>query len=388
MGRIPIQASSATTVTIDGREILAFGGNNYAALAHHPEVVRALCDAAQTLGLTTTASRETTGNTTTHEALEKELAEFLGTQAAILTTEGYTANIALAQSLIREYKVALVDERSHRSIGHAVAAAGFTVVPFKHLSASDAARLAQEHAAAGVTIWTDTVFAADGAIAPLPGLLDALPAGTGVLVADDCHGFCAIGPSGRGTAAHFGLRDLRLVTTTTLAKGLGCYGGCIASTRERIASVREHAGIYRGTTPVPPPFAHAARAAIRVMSRSTEVAERLAENTRLARAGLEGLGITLNQDPVPIMTFTLEPREFQERVHESLLRDGILAPLIEYPGGPAERYFRVTVNAAHTPEQILRLTAAFAGQLRGWHAQQARPQGERVGRARTPARAH
>ena len=66
MGRIPIQASSATTVTIDGREILAFGGNNYAALAHHPEVVRALCDAAQTLGLTTTASRETTGNTTTH----------------------------------------------------------------------------------------------------------------------------------------------------------------------------------------------------------------------------------------------------------------------------------------------------------------------------------
>lgn len=364
MGRIPIQASSATTVTIDGREILAFGGNNYAALAHHPEVVRALCDAAATLGLTTTASRETTGNTTTHEALEKELAEFLGTEAAILTTEGYTANIALAQSLARDFGVALIDETSHRSIAHAVSAAGFEVVRYRHLSAPDAARLAREHAARGVTIWTDTVFAADGAIAPLPALLEALGEGAGALVADDCHGFCALGPHGRGACAHFGLRDPRLCITTTLAKGLGCYGGCVAATRERVASVREHAGVYRGTTPVPPPYAHAARAAIRVMLRANGPAHRLAENTRLARAGFEAIGIALHPDPVPIMTFTLEPREFQERAHESLLRDGILAPLIEYPGGPAERYFRVTVNAAHTPEQIQRLIAAFAGQLR------------------------
>jgi len=364
MGRIPIQASSATTVTIDGREILAFGGNNYAALAHHPEVVRAVCDAAMTLGLTTTASRETTGNTTTHEALEHELAEFLGTQSAILTTEGYTANIALAQSLSRDFKVALIDETSHRSIAHAVGSAGFECIKYKHLSAPDASRLAREHADRGVTIWTDTVFAADGAIAPLPALLEALPHGAGALIADDCHGFCALGPNGRGAAAHFGLRDPRLMITTTLAKGLGCYGGCVAATRERIASVREHAGIYRGTTPVPPPYAHAARAALRVMLRDDGPARRLAENTRMARSGLEGLGITLNSDPVPIMTFTLEPREFQERVHLALLRDGILAPLIEYPGGPAERFFRVTVNAAHTPEQILRLVAAVAGQLR------------------------
>jgi len=387
MGRIPIQASSATTVTIDGREVLSFGGNNYAALAHHQEVVRALCDAAGTLGLTTTASRETTGNTTTHEALEEELAEFLGTEAAILTTEGYTANIALAQSLVRDFKVALIDEVSHRSIVHAVSAAGFEVHRYKHLSMTDAARLASEHADRGVTIWTDTVFAADGAIARLPGLLEALPQGGGALIADDCHGFCALGPQGRGAAAYFGLRDPRLMITTTLAKGLGCYGGCIAATGERIASVREHSGIYRGTTPVPPPYAHAARAAIRVMLREDGPAERLADNARLARSGLQGLGISVHSDPVPIMTFTLEPREFQERAHEALLRDGILAPLIEYPGGPAERYFRVTVNAAHTPEMIQRMVAAFAGQIRGWHAQHGRAPTGRAGRSRAAVRA-
>ncbi|MCC6970319.1 MAG: aminotransferase class I/II-fold pyridoxal phosphate-dependent enzyme [Phycisphaerales bacterium] len=264
---------------------------------------------------------------------------------------------------------------------HAVEAAGFEVFRYKHLSVTDATRLAREHEADGVTIWTDTVFAADGAIARLPGLLDALPQGGGALIADDCHGFCAIGPYGRGAAAYFGLRDPRLMITTTLAKGLGCYGGCVAATRERIASVREHAGIYRGTTPVPPPYAHAARAALRVMQREDGPAERLAENTRLARAGLEALGIKIHSDPVPIMTFTLDPREFQEKAHEGLLRDGILAPHIEYPGGPADRYFRVTVNAAHTSEQIQRLIGAFAGQIRGWHAQSTRPKTVRTGKA-------
>src|SRR5262245_30891422 len=99
MARTPIQSSTSTTVTIAGRQLLSFAGNNYMALAHHPAVHAALLEGATDLGLTTTSSRETTGNTTAHEALERQLADFLRTESAILTCEGYTANIALAQSL-------------------------------------------------------------------------------------------------------------------------------------------------------------------------------------------------------------------------------------------------------------------------------------------------
>lgn len=348
---------------MNGREYLAFAGNNYAALAHHPEVVRALCDAAQGLGLTTTASRETTGNTTTHEALESELAEFTGFPAAILVAEGYAANIALAQSLAKDFSVAIIDETSHRSISHSLNAAGFKIFTYRHLSATDCAKQLAAHAPDGrAVVFTDSVFAADGAVAPLPELLGVL-APAGILVADDCHGFCVLGRRGRGTIDHFGLRDPRLILTTTLAKGLGCYGGLIAATRPRIDSIRTYAGIYRGSTPIPPPMAHAARAALRVIDRDDGTVRRLRENTLRIRAGLQALGVTINTDEVPIVTFVISPKDRMERVHSMLLEAGFLAPLIEYPGGPADRYFRWTVNAAHTPAQIDALVSTFAALL-------------------------
>lgn len=372
MGRIPIEASTATTVTVDGRELLFFGGNNYLGLAHHPEVHAALCASVGELGMTTTSSRETTGNTTVHEALERELAAFLGVDAAILTAEGYTANLALAQSLATDHRVALIDEKSHRSVLNAVDAAGLEVVKYRHVSAAHAAELVQRYAGKdeamaegrGVVIFTDGVFAADGAIAPARGLLEALPPGAGTLVIDDCHGFCVLGDGGRGTASMFGVRDPRLVITTTLAKGLGCYGGCIAGSASRVASVRENAGVYRGSTPVPPPMAQAARAALALLERSPGMVTRLFENVRRARAGLTSLGIELGVDEHPILTFTVGNVGRMDRMYARLWEAGILASLIEYPGGPTERYFRLSVNAMHTAGQIDRLIEEFGVAMR------------------------
>jgi len=364
MGRIPIEASTATTVRVDGRDLLFFGGNNYLGLAHHPEVHAALCASVGELGLTTTSSRETTGNTTAHEALEGELAAFLGAESAILTAEGYTANLALAQSLATDHRVALIDEKSHRSVLNSVSAAGLEVVKYRHVSATHAAELVTRHAAKGVLIFTDGVFAADGAIAPARELLGALPPGAGTLVIDDCHGFCVLGDGGRGTASMFGVRDPRLVITTTLAKGLGCYGGCIAGAAARVASVREHAGVYRGSTPVPPPIAQAARVALALLTRTPGMVTRLFENVWRARAGLTSLKIELGVDEHPILTFTVGSVARMDRVYARLWEAGILAPLIEYPGGPTERYFRLSVNAMHTAGQIDRLIKEFGVAMR------------------------
>lgn len=364
MGRISIEAFGPTTASIGGREVLTFGGCGYLGLSHHPKVRAALVDALGSLGLSTSASRETTGNTLTHEALEHDLAAFLGMESAILTPEGYTANLALAQVLARRYRVALIDDRSHRSVGHAVAAAGLEVHHFDHLSAGQAAQLAARHADRGVVIYTDGVFAADGSVAPADRLLAALPGRNSLLVIDDCHGFCVLGDLGRGTAAHFGLSDPRLCITTTLGKGLGCYGGAIAGPGELIRDIQTHAGVYRGTTPVPPPIAAAARAALAVVAQDGSLVQNLRTNIGHMRAVLAGAGLRFPEPAVPIFTFMLDSEERMLAIHQALFERGILAPLIEYPGGPGSRYFRLAVTAAHTPEQIDRLGRELAALIR------------------------
>lgn len=364
MGRISIDAFSSTHARIGGRDILTFGGCGYLGLSHHPRVRAALIDALGSLGLSTSASRETTGNTLTHEALEAQLASFLNLDAAILTPEGYTANLALAQGLARRYRVAIVDERSHRSVSHAVAAAGLEVHSYDHLSAGQAAALAARHADRGVVIYTDGVFAADGSVAPADRLLTALPQRNALLIIDDCHGFGVLGDNGRGTASHFNVADPRLCITTTLAKGLGCYGGAIAGPGELIRDIQTHAGVYRGTTPVPPPIAAAAIAALRTVQDEPNLVENLRANVGRMREVLAVAGLRFPDPPVPIFTFMLDSAERMEAIHHALFERGILAPLIEYPGGPASRYFRLSVTAAHSFEHIDRLGRELAALLR------------------------
>ncbi len=359
MPRIPIEANTASTVTVQGRELVAFGGCNYLGLGHHPDVKAAVVRAMGYLGITTSASRETSGNTLEHEKLEAELAAFLGMQGAILMPEGYTANLALAQALgspaaarSDDVGVAVIDEKSHRSIRNAVEAAGFTVADFEHLNAADAMRVVRRHPGRRICLWTDGIFAADGAISPLPELLAALPANNSSMVVDDCHGFCVLGARGRGTLEHFGLKDPRIIWTSTLAKGLGCYGGAIAGSRELVDLVRFEAGIYKGTTPVPPILAHAGREALRVIDREPGLVKALEANVRRVRRSLNAMGLVVEDSASPVMTFVLDSAERMRAFYERLLEGGVFIPLIDYPNGPAPLYFRLSVCAMHTPEQI------------------------------------
>lgn len=372
MGRIPIESFTASTVVVDGRELVAFGGCNYLGLAHHPRVHAAVHRAMTTLGLTTSASRETTGNTLEHEALEAELAEFFGMQAAILTPEGYTANIALAQALghadAGDPAVAIIDARSHRSVRNAVEFAGMSVVDYPHLDGPGAADAIRQVASSGrrIVVWTDGVFAADGEIAPLADIYRALPQHNAALVVDDCHGFCVLGPAGRGTLEHFGipLSDPRIAITTTLAKGLGCYGGAVIATQSLIEHVRRNAWIYKGTTPVPPILAHAAREALRVIREQPTLLADLARNIRAVRAGLIKAGLPVGDTASPVLTFVLRPEDRMDEAYQRLLDAGVLVPLIDYPNGPAPRYFRLSIGAAHTPEQTALVVDAVAEAVR------------------------
>lgn len=356
-----VTSSTSTTVQIEGRTLLSFGGCDYLGLAHHPSVIAAAAEAMGLYGLSTTASRVTTGNTLAHNRLEEDVARLLVQPASCIVPEGYTANLALAQALSRRTRVALIDERAHRSISDSAFAAGLRIVRFDHLDASSASRHLAQIGREPVAIMTDGVFTADGSVAPVRELLACLRTHEDVLLVDDCHGVGVLG-EGRGTCRWLGVSDPRLVLTTTLAKGIGCYGGAVAGQPELIDDVRRHATAFICTTPVPPAMAAAASASIRVLEHDRSRHASLARNARALRGAVRSLGIHLPDQPTPIAAFILaggdEPE--MERVQRGLSDAGIVAPLIRYPGGPGARYFRLTVTAEHTDEHIERLRAAMA----------------------------
>jgi len=362
MPRLPIEQVSPTTVRMQGQDLLAFGGCNYLGLTNEQAVHAAVAAAMANFGISTTASRETTGNTLIHEELEAALAKFTGQEAAILSAEGYTANFTAAQGLADEHRVAIIDANAHRSIRNAATAAGMFVFEYEHLNVESAAWLIRQNADAGIAVMTDSVFAADGAVAPMRELLDLLPPHRACLLIDDCHGFAVLGPKGQGAVHHFGLSDPRVVMTTTLAKGLGCYGGAVLGRRGFIKRVQDRAWVYRSSTPVPPPLAAAALAALAILNESgtSRVAALRSRVDQLSK-GLAELGLlsaastTAGGALIPIFTFWFEPARAMTTVYESLLEAGVLAPLIAYPGGPTEHYFRIVVNASHTAADVDRL---------------------------------
>lgn len=357
----PVTSSTSTTVEIDGRALLSFGGCDYLGLAHHPAVLAAAREAMSLYGLSTTASRVTTGNTAAHNRLEQDIARLLDQPAAVIVPEGYTANLALAQALSRRVRVALIDERAHRSLPDAALAGGLRIIRYDHLDPASAAHRL-EQISEPVAILTDGVFTADGSIAPVRELLAALRTPEDILVVDDCHGVAVLA-EGRGTCALLGVADPRLILTTTLAKGIGCYGGAVAGTATIIDEVRRHATAFICTTPIPPAIAAAASAAIRIIQTDRPRHAALAANAAALRAAVRSLGIDLGDPPTPIVAFSMPDESAMESLHAGLLEVGILAPLIRYPGGPSPRYFRLTVTAEHTPDHIDRLRDAMRGLL-------------------------
>lgn len=360
---LPIEHATSTTATIGGRRLIAFAGCNYLGLAQHPAVIRAMQDTAAEFGISTAAARHTTGSTVIHQELEAEIARLVRMEAAVLLPDGFTANLALAQALSTERGVAVIDARAHRSLFDAAAGAGLQTRVYGHLDAAEAGVLLANERREVALVMTDGVFAADGAVAPVDELVRVARAVDGMVVIDDCHGVGVLGEGGRGTLEHLGVSGDGVIMTGTLAKGLGCGGGFIAGPEWVCDLVRQRQTVYQTTTPIATPIAAAGIAAIRTLASEPSRLVRLRENTLRMRDGLRRAGIVLVETPAPIFAFMLRPPELMNAVSDALFEAGFLAPVLSYPQGPAERYFRLSVNCDHDRGQIDGLTGAFGGLL-------------------------
>lgn len=350
----PIESCSAGVSRIGGRDVVTFGGCNYLGLAQHPDVVRAAAEAMGRYGLSASASRETTGNRDVHDRLERALATFCGLPGGVVLPDGYTANLAALQGLaalgVRE---AVADERAHASLTDAARLAGMSVRTYAHGDAVDARR-ALRSCVGSASVLTDSVFAADGAVAPAAALLDAI-GDDHWLVLDDCHGLAVVGDRGRGTAAWRGLVSDRLVVTSTLAKGLGCGGGVVFGDARFIGAVRAGSTAYVCTTPASPALAAAALEAVGVLERDTSLVGRLRDNVRLMHDALGTADDRARADGIPIFAFVRGDAGEMRALHDAAWEAGVWLPLVAYPGGPGSLYFRLSVTAAHTGEQIARV---------------------------------
>ena len=356
-----IESSTGTAVQVGGRELLFFGGCNYLGLHHDPAVLGALQAGLARYGLSSAASRETSGHARAHAELERELAEPFGLADSALLPGGYLANIALAQALAGGHRPALVDEGAHPSIHDAARAAGLAVQTYAHADTSAAAERLASLGDDRPVVWTDGFFPAEGRAAPVRELLAALPPG-GVLAVDDCHGFGVLGERGLGSCEGLDLADGRLALSVTLSKAYGCQGGAVLASPALLAAVRGSAA-YRCSTPIPPALAEAGRAALAVAASEPERRGRLRARVQQARGLLQGLGLPLGETAFPVLAFAPGPPAAMAKLHGELLEAGLWVPYVRYPGGPGEAYFRATVTAEHTPEEVGRLAGELGRRL-------------------------
>ncbi len=361
MGRLPIAASTSTTAWVDGRELVVFAGCDYLGLAHHPRVIAALEQGVKEFGVSSGASRETTGNTVAHDELERELARFLGTEAALLTADGYLSNLIAAQGLPETMETVLIDHESHVSMRDALAATGRNTADYPLGDVATAATLARERTGSPFAIATDGIFPVLHTLAPLRELLELLPR-DGLMLVDDSHGIGVLGERGRGSVELAGLLDSRIVITGTLSKALGCFGGFVAGSREVIGRTRERSHAYVGSTPIPPALARAASEALRIVDSEPERRERLVRLAGPLRELFTVLNRPVTKVPFPVFTFTPLRSNELESVQQMLLEAGLLVPWVCYPdslGG----YFRIAVRADHTVEQVQSLHGLLGLQI-------------------------
>lgn len=357
-------------LTLEGRPAIAFCTNDYLGLARHPEVVAAFQRGAERHGVGSGSAHLVAGHGPEHQALEEELADFLGRPRALLFSTGYMANLGVIQALAGPGDLVLEDKLNHASLldGALLARAQLRRYPHadldalrRHLS-GPAGRTAFDSAQA-LTIATDGVFSMDGDLAPLPELAAIARAAGAWLLVDDAHGIGVLGREGRGSLDHFGLGVVEVpILIGTLGKALGTFGAFVAGDGDLIETLIQSARSYIYTTAPPPALAAATRASLALARRDEWRRERLQALIGRFRAEATRLGLPLLPSTTPIQPILAGSAERALAWSQALEARGLLVTPIRPPTVPqGAARLRVTLSALHSDQDLDLLLEALAG---------------------------
>ena len=360
-----VEGPQGPEVMLDGHPVLLLCSNNYLGLADHPRLRQAAADAALSLGTGAGASRLISGSMSIHAELESRLAEFKGTEAALLFGSGYLANTGAIAALAGRGEVVFSDELNHASIIDGCRLAGAETFVYRHSDTEHLEWGLRRAARRAALIATDGVFSMDGDVAPLPKLVELARRHRCRLLVDEAHATGCIGPGGRGSVAATGLTGQVDVTVGTLGKALGGYGAYVCGSAEVVDFLVNSARPFIFSTAPPPPLVAAARVALEILIEQPERVDRLKRNAAALRDGLRAEGLEPIGFETQIVPLVIGEADDAMALCERLLAEGVFAQAIRPPTVPAGTCrLRLTTMATHRIADLRRAAGLIGGAAR------------------------
>jgi len=358
-----IESPQGAWLVVDGQKVLNFCSNNYLGLANHPHLVEAAKAALEKYGVGPAAVRTIAGTMDLHLELESRLASFKGVEAALTFQSGFNANLATIPALVGKADVIYSDELNHASIIDGARLSGAKIVRFPHTDAQGLRDVIKVHQGEGYNhslIITDGVFSMDGDIAPLDEIYVVAQDFDYLLMVDDAHGEGVLGNGGRGIVDHFDLHGKVDVEVGTLSKAFGVVGGAVTGDQVIIDWLRQRGRPFLFSSAMTAPDVAACLAAIDLLEESSELVERLWENTEYFKGQVEQLGFDTGLSATPIIPLMLGDAPLAQEFSRRLFEESVFAMAIGFPTVPrGKARIRVMNSASHSREDLDQGLAAF-----------------------------
>jgi 8-amino-7-oxononanoate synthase len=357
---IPMSESEGTEAVFQGRRLLMCGSNNYLGLTIHPKVRQAAQDAIARYGTSCTGSRYVNGNLEMHEELERELAEWVGKETALIFSTGMQVNLGTISALVSRGDVVILDKDDHASIVDGARLSWGETKRFRHNDMNDLERvLASVPEQKGKLIVVDGLYSMGGDLAPLPDLIPLCKRYEARLMVDDAHSIGVFG-NGRGTAAHFNLTEEVDLIMSTFSKSFASLGGFIAGDDDIIHYIKHHARALMFSASIPPANVAAAKAALEIMRTEPERIERLNTLSARMRREFQRLGFNIGNSVSPIIPIIIGDDMRTIFTWKMLFDNGVFVnPVISPAVAEGHQLLRTSYMATHTDEQLDRMLEIF-----------------------------
>ncbi len=361
--RIITTPQDAHIAVAGGNRVLNMCANNYLGLADHPDLIKAAKEALDSRGLGMASVRFICGTQDIHKKLEDALTKFLGTEATILYPSAFDANGGLFETLLSEKDAVISDELNHASIIDGIRLCKAQRFRYKHNDVADLeAKLKEASGARFRLIATDGCFSMDGTIAELKAIVELAEKYNALTMIDDAHATGFLGKTGRGTHEYRGVMGKIDIITGTLGKALGGASGGFTSGRKQIVELlRQRSRPYLFSNTVAPPIVAACIKALEILTASTELRDKLEENTKYFRAALTERGLTIKPGIHPIVPIMIGEAAKSQKFAARMLEKGVYVIGFFYPVVPhGTARVRTQVSAAHSREDLEFAVNAFA----------------------------
>jgi len=357
---IPLDENEGTEVEFKGQRLIMCGSNNYLGLTTHPKVKEAAQQAIQRYGTSCTGSRFLNGTLAMHEQLERELAEFVGKEEALIFSTGMQVNLGTISALITRDDVVILDKDDHASIVDGARLGYGKIERFRHNDVEHLERVLQSLPEnVGKLIVVDGVFSMGGDLADLPGILPVAQKYGARVMVDDAHGMGVMG-RGHGTAAEFGMTDQVDLIMSTFSKSFASLGGFVAGDDEVIHYIKHNARSLIFSASIPAANAAAALAALQVIRDEPELAARVIQIGARVKTELAGMGYNVGESVTPIVPVIIGDDQKTFLSWKTLFENGVFVnPVISPAVPPGMQLLRTSYMASHTDAQIDRVLETF-----------------------------